>query len=125
MDINDQYSHLKSLCFRKLLILCEAPADNSTKIRYGKIIQEMRGVELKFYNPDEADLRIRGRLKTLQGVERLLIYSKVDSGLYKTIETDTANSNGALYSNIWRLIWSLAKEPSREQIEEFKSLFIN
>lgn len=125
MDMNDQYNHLKSLCFRMLLILCEVPADNSTKIRYGKIIQEMRGVELKFYKPDEADLQIRARLKTLQGAERLLIYSKVDSGLYQTIETDTANSNGALYSNIWRLIWSLAREPSRQQIEEFKSLFNN
>ena len=125
MDNNNQYNHLKSICFRKLLILCEEPADTLTKIRYGKILHEMRGVELKFYNPDEADLRIRGRLKTLQGAERLLIYSKVDSGLYKTIETDTANSNGALYSNIWRLIWSLAKKPSSERIEEFKSLFNN
>ena len=125
MDQNDQYNHLKSLCFRKLLILCEEPANNLTKIRYGKILQEMNGVELRFYNPDEADLQIRGRLKTLQGAERLLIYSKVDSGLYQTIETDTANSNGALYSNIWRLIWLLAKKPTTKQIEEFLRLFNN
>ncbi len=123
MDKNNQYNHLKSMSFRRVLILCEDPVDNLTKIRYGKILQEISGVELRFYNPDEADLLIRGRLKTLQGSERLLIYSKLDSGLYQTIETDTANSNGALYSNIWKLVWSLANKTTKKQKDEFLKLF--
>ncbi len=110
MDRNSQYNHLKSIAFKKVSILCETPIDISTKVRYGKILHDLSTAELRFYNPDEADLRIRGRLKTLQGVEKLLIYSKIESNKYLTIETDTANSNGALYNNIWKLVWSLANK---------------
>jgi len=123
MDKNIQYNHLKSMNFKKICILCEELGDASTKIRYGKILHEMNGVVLKFYNPDKADLHIRGRMKTLQGVEKLLIYLKIESGKYQTIETDTANSNGALYNNIWKLIWSLANDLSTQQIDEYLAIF--
>ena len=123
MDRNSQYNHLKSLSFKKVAILCEFPSDIPTKIRYGKILNEAHGVELRFYNPEEADLRIRGRLKTIQGVEKLLIYTKIDSGKYQTIETDTANSNGALYNNIWKLIWSLATKLDEGQRNEYINLY--
>jgi len=123
MDQNRQYGYLKSLKFRKISIICEEPRNPLTKIRYGKILHEMNCVELKFYNPDEADLMIRGRMKTLNGVEKLMIYSKIESGKYQTIETDTANSNGALYNNIWKLVWSLANKISDQQKQEYTKLF--
>jgi len=122
MDANSQYNHLKSIAFKKVSILCETPGDIYTKIRYGKILHDMGNAELRFYNPNEADLRIRGRLKTLQGVEKLLIYSKIESKKYHAIETDTANSNGALYNNIWKLAWSLANKLKSKEREELINL---
>ena len=82
----------------------------------------MKNVELRFYNPNEADLRIRGRLKTFQGVEKLLIYSKIEPKKYHAIETDTANSNGALYNNIWKLAWSLASRLNSKEKSELINL---
>lgn len=125
MDSNIQYTHLKSLGFRKVSILCEDPKNVSTKIRYGKILNDIREAELRFYNPDEADLHIRGRLKTLQGAEKLMVYLKISSGKYKTIETDTAKSDGALYSNIWKLVWSLADTPDDSSQQKYVELFRN
>ena len=119
MNQNLQYTFLRNNGFRKVLILCEEPGNIATKMRYGKLINELQGVELKFYKPEDADLQIRGRLKTVSGVEKLLIYSKKESGKYQAIETDTANSNGALYSNIWNLVWSLAKDPTQQEIKEY------
>ena len=52
MDKNSLYNHLRSLAFKKVSILCEIPSDTPTKIRYGKILQEMHGIELRFYNPE-------------------------------------------------------------------------
>jgi hypothetical protein len=125
MDQNDQYNHLKSLRFKKISILCEEPRSASTKIRYGKILHEMDCTILKFYNPEEADLLIRGRMKTIQGVEKLLVYTKIKTGIYQAIETDTANSNGALYNNIWKLIWSLAIEINNLQREDYIRIYRN
>lgn len=122
MDLNNQYNHLKSIAFKKISILCEMPVDISTKVRYGKILHDMKNVELRFYNPNEADLRIRGRLKTFQGVEKLLIYSKIEPKKYHAIETDTANSNGALYNNIWKLAWSLASRLNSKEKSELINL---
>lgn len=125
IDVNPQYTKLKSLRFNKVLIICEQPKDNdtSTKIRYGKILTEIPNVELRFYNPDKADLRVRGRILKVDGVSKLLMFNKLESKKYKTIETDTANSNGALYNNIWNLIWSLANRPEVSEMETYKILF--
>jgi|WetSurMetagenome_2_1015567.scaffolds.fasta_scaffold105794_2 hypothetical protein len=123
MNDNKQYSHLKRSRFGRILVLCEEPRTNHTKIRYGKILNELSGIEMKFYNPEDADLLIRGRMKTLNGVEKLMIYSKIKSGIYETIETDTANSNGALYNNIWKLIWSLANGVDAEMKADYIKLY--
>jgi len=122
MDNNVQYTFLKGANFRKVSILCETPGDLLTRVRYGKILSELTGAELKFYNPDKADLKIRGRMKTFDGVDKLLIYRKVGNKSYQMIETDTANSNGALYGNIWDLIWSLAVELTNAQKQEYIGL---
>jgi hypothetical protein len=119
MDNDPQYSFLRNSNFRRVLILCEEPKISETKIRYGKILNELNGTELRFYEPGKADLKIRGRLKTINGVSKLLVYLRLESGKYQTIETDTANSNGALYNNIWNLTWSLAKVPSQMVLEDF------
>lgn len=116
---NLQYIFLRDKNFRKILILCEEPTNNSTRIRYGKILEELSGSELKFYEPEDADLSIRGRLKTVSGVTKLLIYSKITSGKYQAIETDTANSNGALYSNIWDLVWTMARPAEDDEIKSY------
>ncbi len=33
--------------------------------------------------------------------------------------TDTGNESGALYKNIWKLIWSLAYSPSVREKDEY------
>jgi hypothetical protein len=85
----------------------------------------LKGVELKFYNPEIADLRVRGRMKEVQGVMKLLMYTKVEQGKYETIETDVACTKGALYKNIWNLIWSLANELNSTQKDEYVNLYKN
>ena len=66
----------------KRQILCTAPISFEDKKRYGKIITDFPAVELRFYEPLSADLKVRGRIKTLNNVTMLLIYSKVPSGKY-------------------------------------------
>lgn len=110
MDDNIQYKALKEKNFNKVSILCEEPQNDQTRIRYGKLLSELNGIQIKFYNPDTADLKIRGRIKTIEGVTRVLMYSKTDvRDLYEALETDIANRNGVLINNIWNLVWSLAR----------------
>ncbi|MDD3740589.1 MAG: hypothetical protein PHH30_05045 [Bacteroidales bacterium] len=126
IEKNSQYICLKKKSFQKILILCETPKHNTTKICYGKILNDFNEqVELKFYEPDIADLQIRGRLYINSRVKKLLIFTKKDKAKYKAIVTDTASESGALYDNIWNLIWSLAKSPTEEQKEEYITLFEN
>lgn len=123
MDNNSQYTCLKAEGFREIQILCLRPQNTQQKSRYGKIINDLPQVKLRYYNPPKADLRIRGRLKTFNNVTHLLIYNKIQSGIYEALETDTANSSGALYNHLWNLIWELALEPSAVDLQEYKSLF--
>lgn len=123
MDLNLQFIHLKSLNFNRIAILCEEPNDISKKIRYGKIYSELRNVELKFYNPEKADLRVRGRIIEFNGSPQLLMYTKYSQGRYQALQTDTANSNGALYRNIWQLTWSMAVAPTQPQIQDYIKIF--
>lgn len=123
MDENPQYTKLRSLKFKKVNIICETPSDNYTRIRYGKILSEIPNVELGFYNPDKADLRVRGRILKVNGVNKILMFSKIESKKYKALQTDTANAHGALYNNIWDLIWSMATRPSAQDVIQFKELF--
>lgn len=125
MDLNKQYTHLKALKFKKVLIICEVPEQRIQKVRYGKILSEIQGAELRFYHPESADLRVRGRMIQINGVNKLLMYKKIKSGVYKAIETDTADPDGALYNNIWELVWSMANQPNEKQTEEYKSLYKN
>lgn len=115
---------MKNRPFNKIKILCEQPQNIATKIRYGKLLSDLNGVDIKFYNPETADLKIRGRMKRIEGVTKLLIYSKTDDiGVYEAIETDTANRSGAMYSNIWNLVWSLADPISQEEKDECLLLY--
>lgn len=120
---NSQYIHLRSLQFTSVLILCETPKTQAQKRRYGQMLTELPGVLLKFYNPEKADLKVRGRIIQVNGVNKLLMYTKVKSEHYQAIHTDTANSNGALYNNIWDLVWDMANTPSEEDINYFKNCF--
>lgn len=123
LDSNSQYSHLKSKEFKHIYILCEEPIDTITQLRYGKMYHDLLTVELRFYNPEKADLKVRGRIIKVQGSSRLLMYTKHTVGMYQALETDTSNSGGALYDNIWDLTWSMAKIPTTEQIQQYKSLY--
>ncbi|MDX2046614.1 MAG: hypothetical protein SFU87_07490 [Chitinophagaceae bacterium] len=123
MENNSQYICLRGENFKKIQILCTAPKTNEEKIRYGKILNDFPHVELKYYKPPQADLMIRGRMKTLNNVPNLLIYNKVSSGIYEAIETNMGNSDGALYNHIWELIWNMAQDPSNDQINHYKQLF--
>jgi len=124
IDRHPQYSSLRAHQFRRILILCEEPNDNSKKIRYGKILHDMPQTELRFYEPQKADLKVRGRIIKINGSIKLLMYNRIESKVYQALETDTANSNGALYSNIWELIWSLAIVPTAEQRQEYRNLYL-
>lgn len=82
----------------------------------------MQGVKMRYYQPNEANLSLRGRITRYQGGDRLLMYFKISKQTYQAIETDTANSNGALYKNIWNLIWDLAKVPDQAELQQFMDL---
>lgn len=123
MESNAQYNALRKEGFREIQILCWKPITNDSKIRYGKIQNDLTNVEFRYYNPPKADLKIRGRLKTLNNVTHLLMYNKIASGLYEALEIDTANSNGALYSHLWELVWETAEKPSEEELEGFRNLY--
>jgi hypothetical protein len=123
MDKHPQYIHLKSMDFRRVLILCALPDNSIQKIRYGKILYDFKGAKLKFYRPDEADLKLRGRIIIVGKVSKLLMYSKVKSQVYQAIQTDVGDSSGALYNGIWELVWSLARPASKEEVNEYINLF--
>jgi len=125
MNNNAQYIDLRASNFTKVSILCVEPANADTRTRYGKILHDLPVTEFRFYKPQHADLLIRGRLKKLQGVDKLLIYNKLGAGRYQLILTDTSNSNGALYNNIWNLIWSLATILDVDQKNELLASFMH
>ncbi|QLH45350.1 MAG: hypothetical protein HWD58_06895 [Bacteroidota bacterium] len=79
MESNAQYNALRKEGFREIQILCWKPITNDSKIRYGKIQNDLTNVEFRYYNPPKADLKIRGRLKTLNNVTHLLMYNKIAS----------------------------------------------
>jgi hypothetical protein len=117
MRDNAQYKCLLNEEFRSIHVLCECPCDNQTRIRYTQILKDFsERIQLKFYHPDNADLKIRGRIKTLNNVVHLLIYTKVGPRKYSAIETDKANSHGALYDGIWDLVWDLASPLKEEDL---------
>ena len=123
MESNSQYNALKKEGFISIHILCWRPKTNDSKTRYGKIKNDIPNVELRYYNPPNADLKIRGRLKTLNNVTHLLIYNKIESGLYEALEIDTANSNGALYNHLWELVWDTAEKPSDYELDSYIKLY--
>lgn len=125
MERSSQYNCLRNANFRRIEILCIKPQKTEEKIRYGKIVSDLPQVVLRYYNPPKADLNLRGRLKTLNNVAHLLMYNKVESGIYEAVVTDTANSSGALYEHLWNLIWDLGESPAHNEINEYKSLFRN
>jgi hypothetical protein len=120
---NLQYSKLREMNFRRVMIICEAPVNPTQAIRYGKILSEISGVELRFYNPEKANLQVRGRMIKLNGSVRLLMYKRIESKVYKPIETDTSDSDGALYNNIWDLVWELATTPTSHEIDSYINSF--
>lgn len=122
MDTNIQYQFLGKAKFKKILVLCEEPMNVQTKKRYGKILSDFNDVELRFYQPGKADLKIRGRMSYIHSVLKVLIYRKVCSGSYELIESDMADPKGVLYGDIWNLVWSLARTLGNEQREEYINL---
>lgn len=125
MESNLQYTFLREANFGEIQILCWKPTTNNAKIRYGKILNDMPKVNFRYYQPSSADLLIRGRLKTFNNVTQMLIYNKVDSGIYEALVTDTANSNGAMYNALWTLIWDLAEVPQQTDLNNYMELFRN
>ena len=122
IEENNQYTHLRKKRFNRILILCEKPSNNSQKMRYGKILNDMPYTRFGFYHPELADLKVRGRISQVQGVNKLLIYTKVKSKRYRAIETDTSDSDGQRYLSIWVLVWSLSEKPTESELKEYKSL---
>jgi hypothetical protein len=82
MDQNEQYVCLRQQNFKEILILCIRPMTNRSKMIYGKILSDFPQAVMRYYKPSQADLNVRGRIKTLDNVTRLLIYRKVGDRLY-------------------------------------------
>jgi hypothetical protein len=122
MDNQSQYNCLRREGFKQIQILCTRPKTIADKFRYGKILNDFLGAELRYYRPSAADLNVRGRIKTLGNVPRLLIYNKVSAGVYEALELDTAATQGVLYTHLWNLIWDLAEVPTDEDIIEYRRL---
>ena len=50
----------------------------------------------------------------LDGSTKLLMYHKESNLKFiELLNTDTSDSDGALYNNIWELVWELATETKR------------
>lgn len=123
INSNSQYIKLRTKEFSRINIICEEPRSLETRLRYGKILTDLPQTELRFYNPEHADLRIRGRIAKVSGSSRLLMFSKLKPKTYQIIQTDTSNSSGAMYENIWKLVWDLATKPTEKEISSFKKLY--
>lgn len=123
IDSHQQYRCLLEEGFRQIEILCVAPLNNADKMRYGKILVDFQGVELRYYDPEKADLKVRGRIKTINNVTRLLIYNRVSHRIYQALELDTADKNGAHFTRLWNLVWEIAVKPTPEQLHEYMQLY--
>lgn len=121
MDKHPQYTHLRACGFHSIQILCRNPETPDDKRRYFKILHDFPVAHLRFYKPELADVKLRGRIKTLNGVTRLLIYNKVSGDRYEALELNTAENSGALYTRLWDLLWDTAHAPSEEEITEYKN----
>lgn len=127
MENNSQYIQLKNKNFDKICILCKRPKINDTKTirRYGKMLTDFNDVvEFKFYNDSSPDLHIRGRIKRklCPDVFVSLIYEKIDTNKYKTIEEDVTKSDSSeVYLKIWDLSWRKAKVITINEINEYKA----
>lgn len=123
IDKNSQYQCLKDEDFKKIQILCTPPNSYGAMERYGKIITDFPRAELRYYKPSHADLKVRGRIKTLNNVPKLLIYNKILHGRYQAIEFNTDETEGAHYIGLWNLIWELAAIPTKEQLSEYREIY--
>jgi len=123
MDQNAQYVCLRQQKFKEIQILCIRPLTNSSKMIYGKILSDLPQAVMRYYKPSQADLNVRGRIKTLSNVPRLLIYRKVADRLYEALELDTADSDGAHYTLLWNLVWEIADKLTTEETNEYKQLY--
>ncbi len=124
MDQNAQYDCLRKGNFKEIQILCTRPVTNSNKMIYGKILSDFPHVKMRYYKPSpQADLNVRGRIKTLNNVPRLLIYRKLADRLYEALELDTADSDGAHYTLLWNLVWEIADAPTENEMNEYKQLY--
>lgn len=121
MELHPQYARLRELQFQSIDILCKHPISAEDERRYGKILIDFPRARFRFYNPEFADVKIRGRITTLSGVPKLLIYNKIAAGRYQLLELNTAENDGALYSRLWELLWNTAKEPTPAAIAAFKA----
>lgn len=121
MELHPQYTRLRELQFQSIDILCKHPVSAEDERRYGKILTDFPRAIIKFYNPDAADVKIRGRITTLSGVPKLLIYNKIAAGRYQLLELNTAENDGALYSRLWELLWATAGKPTEEEIAAYKA----
>jgi hypothetical protein len=51
------------------------------------------------------------------------MFNKLKPKTYQIIQTDTSNSSGAMYENIWKLVWDLATKVKEEETRSFKKLY--
>lgn len=128
MEKNEQYNQLKNKRFEKILILCKRPRNNESKKCYGKILNEFTEVvEFKFYNEiNSPDLHIRGRIKRKYSPDIFvaLVYERVNSNSYKTIEEDiTKEGCNMIYVKIWEMSWKHADNLTDTEKHDLLNIF--
>jgi hypothetical protein len=129
IDLNPQYNQLKQLQFRKLQILCERPQRPEQKTRYGKVLTDFQGVQMKHYNGTTArDVGIRGRIKKFgqANVDKIQLYKVIrENGnkFWEAVEHDVNHSDCTLYVKLWELLWDNADPAAAADITEWKRLY--
>jgi len=129
MDRHPQYSQLRDLNFRELQILSERPRDAAQRIRYGKLVTDLRGVRMRHYNDSTApDIGIRGRIKKsgAANVDQVQLYKKIRNDgktEYEAVEHGVLHSDCTLYVKLWELLWRNADEAAPAEIEDWKRTY--
>jgi hypothetical protein len=122
MDNNEQFKQLTKLGFNKVQILCKKPdlsSPDSIK-RYGKVLSDIKNVELRFYTETVQDLKLRGRFaKYAPSVDAMSIYERINATHYRVIESNINNYDCGLFIRIFKMTWANAEIPNNTDISSW------
>ncbi|WP_028523264.1 hypothetical protein [Runella limosa] len=123
---NAQFKQLYDLEFRRIQILCRRPKNEQEEIRYGMIVKEINNIELRFYNKNIEDLKVRGRItKHAPSVDAISIYERIAAKKYRVIESDVNHFDCGLFIKIFKLVWHNADTPTPVELSKWAECYEN